>query len=82
MAWVESSKNEQEKNLANINKQDNQFADNIETVNGSVRITWISMWQMVKIFSPIHPTFIIIILGIVLGVFLNRKGKIPKVEFE
>jgi len=65
-------------NLTSINKQDGQFMDNIETVNGYVSVEWISLWEMAVIFSPIHPTLIIIILIIVFFV-CNRK-KMPKVE--
>lgn len=65
-----------------VNKQDAQFTNNIETVNGYVRVSWISYWQLVKVFSPIHPTFIIIILIIIAGALLRRKRFIPKVVIE
>lgn len=67
-------------NLTDINKQDVKFADNIETVNGSVRVDWVSIWDIIKIFSPIHPTLIIIIL-IIAGIIIFRR-KFPKVEME
>ena len=65
-------------NLGNANKQDDKFTDNIETVNGYVSAQWISLWEMAVIFSPIHPTLVIIIL-IILGFVLFRK-RMPKVE--
>ena len=49
-------------NVTNINKQDDQLIDNVETVNGYVAIEWVSLWEMARIFSPIHPTLVIIIL--------------------
>lgn len=61
-------------------KQDTQFTNNIETVNGVVNVNWVSNWEMVKIFSPIHPTIIIIVLVITLIWFLNRKAYLPKIE--
>ena len=69
-------------NLANANKQDTLFGDNIETVSGSVYVSWVSMWELVKIYSPIHPTIIIIILIIIGWIILKRKGYIPKVVLE
>jgi len=65
-------------NLGSANKQDSKFTDNIETVNGYVNAEWISLWGMAVIFSPIHPTWIIIIL-IIAGFVIFRK-RMPKVE--
>lgn len=61
-------------------KQDIKFGENIETVNGHISVNWISCWQMAKLFSPIHPTIIVII--IVLGILyvMKRKKILPKIE--
>ncbi|MBP9821810.1 MAG: DUF4349 domain-containing protein [Candidatus Pacebacteria bacterium] len=72
--------NQEKANLAGNEKQDDQFEDNIETVHGSISVNWISSWQMAKLFSPIHPTIIIIILVLILWYYLNRKAYIPKIE--
>ncbi len=74
--------NNSNNNLTEVNKQDSQFTDNIETVEGYVGVEWINLWQMAKIFSPIHPTFIIIILLIITWIILKRKQKIPRIEFQ
>lgn len=66
-------------NLANVNQQDSQFADNIETVNGYVIINWVSWWQLVKIYSPISPSVLIIAFGIILWIFLRHKGYLPRI---
>ena len=66
-------------NLDNVNEQDNQFVNNIETVSGYVSVNWVSLWEMAKIFSPISPVIIIIVLIIIGWVFLRRKGYIPKI---
>lgn len=66
-------------NLSNVNKQDDQFADNIETVNGYVTINWVSWWQLAKIYSPVSPVIIIIILVIIAWILLRRKGYLPKI---
>lgn len=67
--------------IAGIKQQDTNFTDNIETVNGSISVKWISLWQLARIFSPISPVIIIIILVIGLWYFLKRKNYLPGVEF-
>jgi hypothetical protein len=69
-------------NLANISKQDSQFTDNIETVNGSVSVEWINLWQLARVFSPIPPLLVILILVILAWIYLSRKNYIPRVEFQ
>ena len=66
--------------LSGIAKQDTNFTNNIETVNGSIRVEWVSLWQLVKVFSPIHPTIIIVILVIIIWYILKRKSFLPKIE--
>ena len=67
--------------IQNIAKQDSNFNDNIETINGYISVRWISLWEMAKIFSPISPVIIIIFLVIVVLYLLNRKNYLPKIEF-
>jgi hypothetical protein len=71
-----------EQDLANVNKQDNNFTNNIETVNGYVSATWVSAWGLAVIFSPVHPTIVIIILVIAVWYYLKRKSYIPKIILE
>jgi hypothetical protein len=70
-----------EKQLENIAEQDEDFADNIETVSGSISVQWVSIWQILKAFSPIHPIWEIIIILLVLGYLLKRKNYLPGIEF-
>lgn len=79
---LENLINNQNNNLINVNQRDSQFTDNIETVNGTIYVEWVSLWQMAKIFSPIHPTLIIIILIIIIWIYSKRKGYIPRVELQ
>jgi hypothetical protein len=67
--------------VASVAKQDEQFTDNIETVNGSVAVRFTNTWEMAEIFSPIHPAIIIVVLIIVLLYLGMRKNYIPGVEF-
>ena len=68
--------------LTNINKQDTQFTNNVETVNGYVMVNWISLWDLATIFSPISPVIIIIILVIILLFYLQRSRFVPRIEWQ
>lgn len=67
--------------LTGLEKQDEKFENNIETVNGYITVGFISYWDMLKIFSPIHPTFLIIILVIIIWLCIRKKSYVPKVQF-
>ncbi|MFA6253926.1 MAG: hypothetical protein WC640_01540 [Candidatus Paceibacterota bacterium] len=69
-------------NLTSVNDQSSQFANNIETVNGTITISWVSWWQIAKIYSPISPTVIVIAIIIILWILFRRKGWIPKIIFD
>lgn len=66
--------------LTQIEKRDTDFGNNIETVNGYVSVSWISLWEMAKLLSPIHPGWIILVLAIILWKVLGRYGYLPKIE--
>ncbi len=72
----------EERNLADVNMQDNNFTNNIETVEGYVSASWVSLWGLAVVFSPVHPTIIVIILIIAIWYYLKRKSYIPKVVLE
>jgi uncharacterized membrane protein len=63
--------------IKDINTQDKKFAENIETVTGSISIQWISVWQLMKVFSPIHPIIIILVLVIILWYILKKLRIAP-----
>ncbi len=65
--------------LTSVGKQDTNFMNDIETVNGSVYVNWVSMWQLAKIFSPISPVLVIIILIGLVWMYLNHKKITPKI---
>ena len=67
--------------LTNIAEQDSNFMDNIETVSGSISVRWVSLWELAKIFLPVSPVIIIIILVVILWVTFRKSSYIPKVEF-
>ncbi len=69
------------KQLKYIAEQNTNFTNNIETVNGSISVQWVSLWKLVKILSPVSPVIIIIILVIIILYLLKRKNYIPKIEF-
>jgi len=67
--------------LAYVNEEDQQFTDNIETVNGSIYVRWVSLWKLADIFSPVSPVILIIVLVILIWFYLRHLGYIPRVEW-
>lgn len=70
------SLDQQNSTLANLGIQENNFLDNIETVNGTVSINYISVWEILDLYSPINPFIILIIAFFAIRMFfLFRKEK-------
>jgi len=69
------------KAIVDVAKQDNQFTDNVETVNGTVSVTWVSVWEIINIYSPINPIIIIVVLVLIVLIYLRRKGYLPRIQF-
>ena len=55
------SLDQQNNTLANLGAQENNFFDNIETVNGNISINYISIWEVLDIYSPVNPFIILIV---------------------
>lgn len=72
----------QNTNLENVNKQDENFTENIETVDGSVDVRWVSIWQLIKIFSPIPAEILVALLVIIIWNILAKLNVVPKFVLE
>lgn len=79
--WIDQSIAQTKAQLTNLDKEDTKFANNIETVNGTVNIQWISVWDLIKLYSPINPILIIIIVLLLARWILVRKGYLSRIEF-
>jgi hypothetical protein len=75
---IEDQITAQKLNEDNNVKQDEQFTDNVETVNGYINVNRVTLWEMAKIFSPVHPTVVVIVILLVLWYWLSKKGYVPK----
>ncbi|HRY36840.1 MAG TPA: hypothetical protein P5230_03125 [Candidatus Magasanikbacteria bacterium] len=65
-----------ENNLIELGKQDTKLINNVETVNGTITIRWISLFQIVNLYIPIYKTLITVCILIIIGyIFLGRKTK-------
>lgn len=65
--------------LGNLKTQDTQLMQQVETVTGTISINWVSIWDMVKLYVPLPPVVIIIILALVAWYILVRKNVIPMI---
>ena len=81
-ASLESQIKIQNTNLENVNTQDENFTENIETVEGRVDVKWISIWQMIKVFSPVSPEILVIVIIVIIWNILARLGYVPKFVWE
>ncbi len=65
-----------ENNLIELGKQDTQLINNVETVNGTITLRFISLFEIVNLYIPVYKTIIIICILIIIGYFLfGRKQK-------
>lgn len=67
--------------IKDIKIQDKNFTENIETVNGSINIQWVNLWQLAQIFSPVPPIFVVLLVIIMIWYILRKKNKVPMFVF-
>lgn len=73
------SLSQQNSMLANLGVQENNFFDNIETVNGTVSINYISVWEIIDLYSPVNPFIILMIAFFGMRIFflLKKEKELP-----
>lgn len=64
-----------ESNLVISLGEENKFFNNIETVNGNINISWISLWDILEKFSLI-PMWFNITAVVILTLFVMKKKNI------
>jgi hypothetical protein len=66
--------------LAGLKTQDTNLTNNVETVQGSITIQWVSVWQMFKLYVPFYGWLIAgIILLVIVGAIYGRRRSIEVV---
>lgn len=61
--------------LDNLDVRDETLSAEVETVTGTINIQWVSIWQIIKIYVPIKPIIIgLIVLVTLYLLFRRRKG--------
>lgn len=76
MSSLGFSLDQQNNTLANLATQEDTFFDKIETVDGYVSINYVSVWEMIDIYSPINPIIILFVLAFITRMyFLSKKEK-------
>lgn len=62
--------------LSNLDTQEGNFFDKIETVNGDITIKYASVWELLDTYSPINPIIILLTFIFILRIyFLSKKEK-------
>ncbi len=62
-----------EENLKSIQAQDKNLIASVETVNGSISLSWISLWEMADAYFVGPLLAWILLLGAVVSYFWNRR---------
>lgn len=76
LSSVDSKIKNTENSLEYIKKQDSNLVESVQTVNGSVALNWISLWEMSDTYAP-GPlvAWIILIIAIISYLWYRRYSK-------
>ena len=67
---------QQNNTLANLATQEDAFFNKVETVDGYISINYVSIWEILDIYSPINPIIILLVLAFIVRIyFLSKKEK-------
>lgn len=73
LASLEAQIRSAEDNVINIQKQDQTLLDNVATVNGTVSLNWISIWEMADLYLPGPLLAWLLALAALAAYFYNRR---------
>lgn len=66
----------EENRLTELNNQNTNLLNNVETVDGTITIQWVNLFEIVNLYIPVYKTIIIVCILIIIGYFLfGRKQK-------
>ncbi len=61
-------------NLKMIQKEDTNLLESVATVNGSISLDWISLWEMADIYTPGPLVAWLLVLGAVISYLMYRRS--------
>lgn len=64
---------ENEAILDNAAKEDQKLVDTVATVRGTISISWISVWQIIRLYVPINFGFLAFGIAAVVAYFIHRR---------
>ena len=76
LASLDSQIKYAESDLANINKQDKQLIDNVATVQGTISLRWISLFDVINLYVGPYWLPIILLIAAIIAYFINRRRKL------
>jgi hypothetical protein len=62
-----------ESNLTELAKQDQNVIDTAATVRGTISLSWISIWEIIDLYIPLHWLAIFFIILAVILYFIHRR---------
>lgn len=73
IANLNLSIDQQNKVLSGLDKTEGEFFEKVETVQGYVSLRYISIWEIITLYSPINPIWIIVIVGFIARIYFMHK---------
>lgn len=62
------------KQKSDLSTQTSDFVDNVETVDGRITINYVTVWELMNIYSPVSPSIIITIVVLAALSYAIRKA--------
>lgn len=73
MANLNLSIDQQNKVLSGLDKTEGEFFEKVETVQGYVYLRYISIWEIITLYSPINPIWVVLLLGVIARIYFMHK---------
>lgn len=71
---LDSQINSFEQSVKDLNKQDAQLIDNVETVNGTLILNWISIWSLLNIYTNGFWLPGLLVVFAIIALFISRRS--------
>lgn len=75
IASLNAQINTTQTNLANTNKQNQNLLNNVATVNGTISLQWISIWEIISLYAGPYWLPILLAIAAVLAYLNHRRGQ-------
>lgn len=75
MSPIGVSLDEANKTIVGLDKQEDKFFENVETVQGYVNVNYVTVWEIINLYSPINPIVLILAVAFIARMYFLRKNE-------